>query len=158
MDKQIKAVNRIMQTQYGLYIGFIILLIILFQSGIILEGAYADDFKMQYILQTIGILTTITIVPFSLKIFSVKLNKVIKEADLEKALRLYMYWGYVRLMMLALVTYLNIIIYYMTLNNIGGLCALIGITASVFCLPGEKKLREEMNLITNNEENKEEEI
>ena len=44
----------------------------------------------------------------------------------------------------------------MTLNNIGGLCALIGITASVFCLPGEKKLREEMNLITNNEENKEE--
>ncbi len=156
MDKQIKAVNRIMQTQYGLYIGFTILLVILFQSEIIIEGAYAADFKMQYILQTIGILTTIALVPFSLKIFSVKLNKVIKEADLEKALRLYLHWGYVRLMMLALVTYLNIIIYYMTLNNIGGLCALIGITASVFCLPGEKKLREEMNLITNNEENKEE--
>jgi len=156
MDKQIKAVNRIMQTQYGLYIGFIILLVILFQSGIILEGAYADDFNMQYILQTIGILTTIALVPFSLKIFSVKLNKVIKEADLAKALKLYQYWGNVRLMILAFVTYLNIIIYYMTLNNIGGLCALIGITASVFCLPGEKKLREEMNLITNNEENKEE--
>lgn len=93
MDKQIKAVNRIMQTQYGLYIGFIILLIILFQSGIILEGAYAADFNMQYILQTIGILTTIALVPFSLKIFSVKLNKVIKEADLEKALRLYLHWA-----------------------------------------------------------------
>jgi len=156
MDKQIKAVNRIMQTQYGLYIGITILLIVLFQSGIILEGAYAADFEMQYILETIGILTTIALVPFSLKVFSMKLNKVIKEAELQKALKLYQYWSNVRLMILAVVTFLNIFIYYMTLNSIGGLCALIGITASVFCLPGEKKLREELNLVTNNEENKKE--
>ena len=155
MDKKIKAVTRIMQAQYGFYIGIAILLVVLYQSDIILEGAYAANFGMQYILETIGILTTIALVPLSLKLFSVKLAKI-KESGAEESLQLYQQWSTVRLMIIALVTYLNILIYYMTLNSIGGLCALIGLTASVFCLPGEKKIREELNLVTNNEENKEE--
>jgi hypothetical protein len=156
MDKQIKAVTRTMQIQYVFYIAIAILLVVLYQSDIIMEGTYAGDFGMQYILETIGILTTIALVPLSLKIFSVKLNKKIKMAGFENALKLYRQWSSVRLMIIAFITYLNIIIYYMTLNSIGGLCALIGLTASVFCLPGERKLREELNLVTKNEENKEE--
>jgi hypothetical protein len=156
MDKQIKAVTRTMQIQYAFYITIAILLVVLYQSDIILEGTYAGDFGMQYILETIGILTTIALVPLSLKIFSVKLNKKIKMAGFENALKLYRQWSSVRLMIIAFITYLNIMIYYMTLNSIGGLCALIGLTASIFCLPGERKLREELNLVTKNEENKEE--
>lgn len=156
MDKQIKAVTRTMQIQYAFYIAIAILLVVLYQSDIVLEGTYAGDFGMQYILETMGILTTIALVPLSLKIFSVKLNKKIKMAGFENALKLYRQWSSVRLMIIAFITYLNIIIYYMTLNSIGGLCALIGLTASVFCLPGERKLREELNLVTKNEENKEE--
>lgn len=156
MDKQIKAVTRTMQIQYAFYITIAILLVVLYQSDIILEGTYAGDFGMQYILETIGILTTIALVPLSLKVFSVKLNKKIKMAGFENALKLYRQWSSVRLMIIAFITYLNIMIYYMTLNSIGGLCALIGLTASIFCLPGERKLREELNLVTKNEENKEE--
>lgn len=156
MDKQIKAVTRTMQIQYVFYIAIAILLVVLYQSDIIMEGTYAGDFGMQYILETIGILTTIALVPLSLKIFSVKLNNKIKMAGFENALKLYQQWSSVRLMIIAFITYLNIMIYYMTLNSIGGLCALIGLTASVFCLPGERKLREELNLVTKNEENKEE--
>ena len=156
MDIQIKAVTRTMQIQYAFYITIAILLVVLYQSEIILEGTYAGDFGMQYILETIGILTTIALVPLSLKIFSVKLNKKIKMAGFENALKLYRQWSSVRLMIIAFITYLNIMIYYMTLNSIGGLCALIGLTASIFCLPGERKLREELNLVTKNEENKEE--
>ncbi|WP_321426524.1 hypothetical protein [uncultured Bacteroides sp.] len=156
MDIQIKAVTRTMQIQYAFYITIAILLVGLYQSDLILEGTYAGDFGMQYILETIGILTTIALVPLSLKIFSVKLNKKIKMAGFENALKLYRQWSSVRLMIIAFITYLNIMIYYMTLNSIGGLCALIGLTASIFCLPGERKLREELNLVTNKEENKEE--
>ena len=156
MDKQIKAVTRTMQIQYAFYITIAILLAGLYQSDLIMEGTYAGDFGMQYILDTISILTTIALVPLSLKIFSVKLNKKIKMAGLENALKLYRQWSSVRLMIIAFITYLNIMIYYMTLNSIGGLCALIGLTASIFCLLGERKLREELNLVTNKEENKEE--
>lgn len=145
-----------MLTQYLIYLAVAILLVVLYQSEVILEGAYAADFGMQYILETIGIITTIALLPLSLKLFSIKLNKEIKEAGFENALKLYKQWSTIRLMILAFLTYLNIIIYYMTLNNIGGLCALMALTASIFCLPGEKKIREELNLVTNNEENKEE--
>ncbi len=156
MDEKLKAANRLMLTQYLIYLAVAILLVVLYQSEVILEGAYAADFGMQYILETIGIITTIALLPLSLKLFSIKLNKEIKEAGFENALKLYKQWSTIRLMILAFLTYLNIIIYYMTLNNIGGLCALMALTASIFCLPGEKKIREELNLVTNNEENKEE--
>jgi len=155
MDKKIKAVTRILQAQYGLYICIAVILVVLYQSDIFLEGIYAADFSMQYILETVGILTTIALIPFSLKIFNVKLDKEIKEAGTEKALELYQHWSNIRLMLLAVVTYMNIFIYYMTLNSIGGLCALIGITASIFCLPGEKKMREELNLVIEEEKEKE---
>ena len=46
MDKKIKAVNRIMQTQFGIYIGIAVVLVVLYQSDIFLEGMYADDFMM----------------------------------------------------------------------------------------------------------------
>jgi len=156
MDEKLKAANRLMLTQYLIYIAVAILLVVLYQSEVILEGTYAADFSMQYLLETIGILFTIALLPLSLKLFSIKLNKEIKEAGFEEALKLYKQWGTIRLMILAFLTYLNIIIYYMTLNNIGGLCALMALTASIFCLPGEKKIREELNLVKNNEENKEE--
>ena len=146
-----------MQTQFGIYIGIVVVLVVLYQSDILLEGMYADDFMMQYTLETVGILATIAFVPLSLKLFSVKLKKVIKGANFENALKLYQHWSNIRLVILAILTYMNIFIYYMTLNSIGGLCTLIAITASVFCLPGEKKMREELNLVTENQENKENE-
>jgi len=157
MDKRIKAVIRIMQTQFGIYIGIAVALVVLYQSDIFLEGMYADDFMMQYILETVGILATIAFVPLSLKLFSAKLKKVIKGANFENSLKLYQQWSNIRLVILAILTYMNIFIYYMTLNSIGGLCALIAITASIFCLPGEKKMREELNLVTENQEIKENE-
>lgn len=42
--------------------------------------------------------------------------------------------------------------YYIMLSSTGALCALIGLTASLFCLPGEGRLRKELHI------NKEEEM
>ena len=40
----------------------------------------------------------------------------------------------------------NLAGYYFTLSSTGALCALIGLTASFFCLPGEKRLRAELHI------------
>ncbi len=157
MDQQIKAVARALQIQYGLYLGISILLVVLHETNILPTGVYAGDANMEYLLETASILITIALVPLSLKIFSVKMEKVIKVTALENALKLYQRWSTVRLMIIAFVTFLNILIYYMTLNNIGALCGLIGVTASVFCLPGEKRLREELDIVTNKDINDKEE-
>ncbi|BEG98812.1 hypothetical protein [Bacteroides sedimenti] len=152
METQIKATIKKLRIQYGLYLVIAVLIMVLYQTGVILEGAYAYDDTMRYALETTGIIATMALVPVSLKLFSIKLVKRIQSAPLEEALKRYMRWSTVRLMLLALATYLNIMIFYMVLSNVGGLCALIGVTASLFCLPGEKRMREELNLITNNED------
>ena len=42
-------------------------------------------------------------------------------------------------------------LYYATMNSIGGLCALVSGIAALFCVPGTRRLMNELE-ITNNEE------
>ena len=44
-----------------------IVLVILYETGIMTEGDYAGDARMDYILQTIGILLTVGLIPLSLR-------------------------------------------------------------------------------------------
>ena len=62
------------------------------------------------------------------------------------ALRLYVLWSGVRLALLAVPVLAGFLTYYMILSNKGVLCALIALTASLFCLPGENRLRKELHI------------
>jgi hypothetical protein len=152
MDEQIKKLVRILQIQYWLFISLAIAYCAVYEIGWIEEGIYAGDVRLQYIWETIAILTTVILVPLSLKLFNIVMTKKIVKSSLQVAMRLYKRWNEIRLLMLAIVTFLNIYVYYTTLDNIGGLCALIGVTASIFCLPSEKKLKEELNITNTIEE------
>lgn len=158
MIELVKKVTRTLQIQYGLYIAFGILLVVLHELDVLTVGVYAGNAMMEYIFGTVAILVTIALVPFSLKLFSIQMEKKVVKAELERALALYQKWSTVRLMVLVFVTYLNVFIYYMTLNNIGGLCALIGLTASVFCLPSHKRMCEELHLTDKKENDNEKEL
>lgn len=152
MDEQIKKLVRILQIQYWLFISLAIAYCAVYEIGWIEEGIYAGDVRLQYIWETIVILTTVILVPLSLKLFNIIMTKKVVKSSLQVAMRLYKRWNEIRLLMLAIVTFLNIYVYYTTLDNIGGLCALIGVTASIFCLPSEKKLKEELNITNTIEE------
>lgn len=152
MDEQIKKLVRILQIQYWLFISLAIAYCAVYEIGWIEEGIYAGDVRLQYIWETIAILTTVILVPLSLKLFNIVMTKKVVKSSLQVAMRLYKRWNEIRLLMLAIVTFLNIYVYYTTLDNIGGLCALIGVTASIFCLPSEKKLKEELNITNTIEE------
>ena len=152
MDEQIKKLVRILQIQYWLFISLAIAYCAVYEIGWIEEGIYAGDVRLQYIWETIAILTTVILVPLSLKLFNIIMTKKVVKSSLQVAMRLYKRWNEIRLLMLAIVTFLNIYVYYTTLDSIGGLCALIGVTAPIFCLPSEKKLKEELNITNTIEE------
>lgn len=109
-------------------------------------GLYADNFRVSYLAETIGILMAAVCVPVALKLFSWVLTKKIDVVSFPEALKLYFRWSSVRLLMLETAVIINILIYYLTLSNTGLLCALITLTASLFCIPGEKRLREELHI------------
>lgn len=152
MDELVKKLIRVLQIEYAVFIMLALLFCIAYEAGWLVEGGYATDVRMQYILQTIGVLVAICLVPLSLKMFGVVLKKKIQRAPLPIAMKVYRITSEVRLVLLALVVYVNIYVYYATLDNIGGLCALIGVTASLFCLPNTKKVEAELDIIKNTEE------
>lgn len=109
-------------------------------------GAYAGDVRAAYFAESITILLTALLVPVSLKLFSWVLDKRIDVATLPDALRLYALWSGVRLALLAVPVLAGFLTYYVMMSNQGALCALIALTASLFCLPGENRLRKELHI------------
>lgn len=152
MDEQIKRMSLTLRLKYGIFILISLFLCFSFEMEWLPIGYYADNFQIQYILGTIGILSTIILVPLSLKLFSLALTKKIKNATLSQAIKLYNFYSNIRLGILLIVVLMNLFFYYATLQNIGGLCGLIGLAASIFCFPNERKIKEELDLINNIEE------
>jgi hypothetical protein len=142
----LNQVVRNLRIQYGLFWLLPALLAIAYETDLLPVGLCADDPQMRYVWETAGILTAIVCVPSSLKLFSFVLKKKINEADLTGALPQYVFWNGVRLGILEVAALLNIFVYYQTLGNVGAFCGLIALTASAFCLPGEKRMREELNV------------
>ena len=138
--------NHHTQLAVGKHIAFGILNI-LFQdkSGI----GYGE---VRHIPSLVTILLAASCVPIALKLFSWVLIRKIDVVTLPEALRLYALWSGVRLALLAIPVLAGFFTYYIMLSSTGALCALIGLTASLFCLPGEGRLRKELHI------NKEEEM
>jgi hypothetical protein len=110
------------------------------------QGLYQGNAQMEYILQSVGILLTIGLIPFALRIFSLNLVKRIQELPLAQALKSYQRWGEVRLFLIAVPALLNVQFYYLTLNTTGLFCASMALIASLFCVPSENRLKNELNL------------
>lgn len=121
-----------------------VLIVLLGESGEEWVGLYAGDMRAAYLTETVTILLTALCIPVSLKLFSWILLRKIDVVTLPEALRLYVWWSGVRLALLAVPVAVGFLTYYMMWSSTGVLCALIGLTASFFCLPGESRLRREL--------------
>ena len=120
--------------------------VVLGECEIFPEGLYTGDAQMDYILHTIGILLTVTLIPFALRIFNLNLVKRIQELPLQQALKSYQRWADVRLFLILIPAFLNVQFYYLTLNTTSLFCAAMALIASLFCVPSESRLKNELNL------------
>lgn len=125
---------------------------LLHETGILPKGVLEGDAQMDYILQSIGILLTIGLTPFALRIFSLNLVKRIKELPLQQALKSYCIWADVRLALLFVAAILNLQFYYLTLNTTGLFCTVMALLASLFCVPSESRIKNELDLNDNSAE------
>ena len=144
MEEQIKRVVKSQKIQYISFWIIPLLLVLLGEAGVLPVGIKADNVRAVYVFETTGILITAVCIP--LKLFSFVLTKKIDQLTFPVALSRYMLWSAVRLALLEFVVVFNLAGYYFTLSSTGALCALIGLTASFFCLPGEKRLRAELHI------------
>ena len=147
MEKKIKQLLQFLQMEYLLVWILPLLLVILYETGFMTEGVYAGDVRMDYILQTVGILLAVGLIPLSLRLFSLSLVKNVKQRSLPEALKSYRRWSEIRISMLLAPVLVNLSFYYLTMNNTGVLCAMMALIASLFCIPTRKRMLDELDLV-----------
>jgi hypothetical protein len=152
MKEQIKRILKWQIVAFILVWALPLVYALLHEAGVLSQGALAGDARMEYIFQTIGILMTIVLIPFALRIFNLNLVKRIQELPLQQALKSYRIWADVRLALLVVPALINLQFYYLTLNNTGLFCAAMSLIASLFCVPSESRIKNELDLPENLEE------
>lgn len=146
MEGQIKNTVHVVKVIYGCFWLLPLVCVLLGELDVAWVGAYASNVKLVYLVETVVILLTAIFVPLSLKLFAWAVSKKINNETLPVALRMYVRWYAARLFLLALPVGLGFLSYYLLMSSKGVLCALIGLTASLFCLPGEERLRRELQI------------
>ncbi|MBO5874588.1 MAG: hypothetical protein J6Q35_06140 [Rikenellaceae bacterium] len=152
MKEQIKRILKWQIVAFILVWALPLVYALLHETGVLSQGVLAGDAQMEYIFQTIGILMTIVLIPFALRIFNLNLVKRIQELPLQQALKSYRIWADVRLALLVVPALINLQFYYLTLNNTGLFCAAMSLIASLFCVPSESRIKNELDLPENLEE------
>ena len=149
MKEQIK---RILIIQKSAFIGVWtapLLLVVLYETGLYQEGLLAGNAQMEYILQSVSILLTIGLIPFALRMFNMNLVKRIKDLPLQQALKSYQIWSILRLALLFVPAILALSFYYLTMNTTNLFCACMALIATLFCVPSENRIKNELDLPEN---------
>lgn len=149
MKEQIK---RILIIQKSAFLGVWtapLLLVVLYETGLYQEGLLAGNAQMEYILQSVCILLTIGLIPFALRMFNLNLVKRIKELPLQQALKSYQTWSLLRLALLFVPAILALSFYYLTMNTTNLFCACMALIATLFCVPSESRIKNELDLPEN---------
>ena len=149
MKEQIK---RILIIQKSTFLGVWtapLLLVVLYETGLYQEGLLAGNAQMEYILQSVSILLTIGLIPFALRMFNLNLVKRIKELPLQQALKSYQAWSLLRLALLFVPAIMALSFYYLTMNTTNLFCACMALIATLFCVPSENRIKNELDLPEN---------
>ncbi|MCR4765020.1 MAG: hypothetical protein K5856_02455 [Bacteroidaceae bacterium] len=146
MEENIRQTVATLKRNFA-YLWFAALFVIILgeTGGFNLTGAYADNARVVYFTETIIILITSCCIPSALKLFAwVKKKKIDVDTSSETAMRQYLMWSTVRILLLAIPIITGIIGYYLMQSTSCILCACIGLTASLFCVPSEKQLKKDL--------------
>lgn len=152
MEERIRRTVRNLQVWYALVWVLPLLMGIGTETGMSWTGLYAGDVRATYVIETGAILLVVICVPLALKLFAWVLARQIDRAGVERALRLYAVWSMVRMGLLFVPAMTGFVGYALALSDKCLLCALIALVALLFCVPGEKRLRNELHIDRQSEE------
>ena len=152
MENRINSLLTCLKIEYALFWVLSVLLVVLYELEVLPEGLLVDDPRAGYGVEVAGILLAVTLIPLSLRLFSLSLMQSVKLRPLQEALVSYRRWSEVRIALLLVPALINLSVYYWTLDNTGLLCAGMVMVASLFCVPGRERLRMELDLDSQKEE------
>ena len=154
MEKKIESLLRILKIEYSLMWILIFAVVASYEADLLPQGAVVGNARAEYLVQLTGVLMAICLIPMSLRMFGLFITRYVRNLDIEKALKSYRRWSEVRIIMLFVTAFFNISMYYWTMDITGLLCGGMALVASLFCIPGRKRLMSELDLDKDNSEEK----
>jgi len=116
---------------------------LLFEYGP-LKGLTVTDTKTIYILEVIGVLASLSLIPLALRGFKRMVDRLAeKEYPEEKIGRIYMITSLLRIEAFFLVVEFGVVLYYILNDTIGLYIALIGAICSMFSIPTKAGIEHE---------------
>ena len=146
MKNKIKNTVLLLGVSFVFFWAVAVVLVILGETDVFATGLYATDERMAYMLNSVCIILTAVCIPIPLKLFQVILKRFIDKLSFPAALRNYVIFNILRLVIIFIPVYFGFIVYYLVLEKTGYFCAIIGLIASLFCAPGKDRLRREFYL------------
>lgn len=146
MERTVSKLFRCLKVEYIVFWLLVLTTVVLYELEILPQGILVDDPRTAYMLEVLGVLITICLIPFSLRLFSLSLVRCVKHRALLDAIVSYRRWNEIRLALLLVPALVNLAVYYWTLETTGLLCAAMVMVASLFCVPGMKRIKNELNL------------
>lgn len=120
-----------------------LILVVLYESEIILPGSLKIGTQAWFIILTVMELLTIAVIPAALYLFK---NKKVKEALKAEPVAAMKKYGVMRLLMLGLPLVANTDLYYMSMNVAFGYMAIILLLVLPFVYPSKARCEEETNI------------
>lgn len=148
-DTQINKIAK--GTNYSFWGIWILALAIVFSFEFELfpSGVLVGEDRLLYMIQSFGVLLAIIAIPGALKLFHLKLQKLI-ELPKEEALHPYLHWVVARDWALGFVIQFNLIFYFLSFNKAFAFIVLITLLATLFCLPGKERVCADLQIETTN--------
>lgn len=144
--EEIKKTLSTLKQWYGIFWIIPIIIVLMRELSEDGNGYLANNASVVYAMETATILLTCLNVPLALKLFSLVLKKKVCNLELKGALKLYKKWSLIRLLLLLVPVYIGLATYYMCMSTTGILCTAIALTASLFCVPSEKNLKQDLKI------------
>lgn len=108
---------------------------LLFEVGT-LKGQSLTDAKTIYILEVIGVLASLALIPLALRGFKKMVDRLDeKEYPEEKIEKIYMTCSWLRLLAFFVVVEFGVVLYYLINDSIGLYISAIGAICSLFAFP-----------------------
>ena len=141
-----KQILRRLRIEYLAFVLLAALLVVLQETHVLAEGVLVGNTTAVYVSECAGILLTIALIPLALKSYHKALLRMAVMDDDEARRRSYVKWNEIRLAMFVVIVLLNTSIYYATLDNMCGYCAIMGLIASFFCWPTKDGVDAELSM------------
>lgn len=139
-----------LRRQYNVFLLSLIAYTLLFSYKLIALPAVSETVAIQF--QSISVLSTLAVIPFSLWYFGKQVPKMIALTTWSEKEKVYKKNSLYRISLLWLVIVLNVSFYFLATSYSFLLCAGMGVTASLFCIPSLKKIQCDLFAPTEEEE------